>query len=149
MLFKRILVKYLLYVDGFHKILEMSSVPNSQSVGQFFYKKYSVSVQSVLRIFLKSTRFQFSRFYGYFRKVVGWILCGFETFSKCSPFFWSVLVFFFYGSRFFVSRFCPFFLKLLGFDQSVFQPTNSKVSRIFSNRLNIGQSTKKNTYGRT
>ena len=87
MLFKRIFVKYLLYVHSFHKILEMSSVPNSQSVAQFFYKKYSVSVQSVLRIFLKSTRFQFSRFYGYFRKVVGWILVGFEKFSKSSRFF--------------------------------------------------------------
>ena len=82
MLFKRTLVKYLLYVHSFHKILEMSSVPNSQSVGQFFYKKYSVSVQAVLRIFLKSTRFQFSRFYGYFRKVVVWILVGFEKFLK-------------------------------------------------------------------
>ena len=71
---------------------------------------------------MKSTRFQFSRFYGYFRKIVGWILVGFEKFPK--------------SSRFFLVGFGLFFFKLVGFSLVGFAHISKKYSVLISRFFN-------------
>ena len=88
------MTKFELVAHSSGKLLAIGSLDSVLGVHSF-NKKYSVPVYSVLVIFSKSTRLEFTRFWANYQKILG--------------FFYSVSVFFLKSTRFFNSPFCSYF----------------------------------------